>query len=301
MDQGDNDGPWNDFKGNGDNFYMTEYFGIAAPFTLFQFENLSKLYLTPSLSFTYNWDPDGIIKSLDLKNTSVGFGATIRNGRVDWDGNFRKGYSFSFGPGLSHNFARPDLPPLTLSLDVKATGFWAWSQRVGIASRLQFFSYFLSENDSTLTTREIGGSLRGIRDDQAGIKTPMALILNFDVPTHLFSTDWRGWGAALFRRDMPGWLHVLDFEVQLSPFFDMALTQNLAAGSIFSFKDGWYSAGFEVLVYPDRWRSLVIRLSFGIDILQKNKRWWQDDPDYPLSFLFGKTFNELTFGVGWFF
>ena len=37
-------------------------------------------------------------------------------------------------------------------------------------------------------------------------------------------------------------------------------------GKTFAIKDGWYGAGLEVLVYPARWRSLVVRGSVGVDL-----------------------------------
>jgi hypothetical protein len=187
---------------------------------------------------------------------------------------------------------------------------------VGLAARLQAFTYFRSNSDSLTSTGAIGGELRGIRDDQNGadnyphnvLRTPTAVIVNLDVPVRLFTTDWRGWGAKLFKRNMPAWFHVLDFELQLSPFVDLALTDNIAAGSPVGLKDsikaGWYSAGIEVLVYPERWRSVVVRLSAGMDLgyrLFRGDRDWQQEPNYPLSSILPKVFNEITFGVGWFF
>jgi hypothetical protein len=82
--------------------------------------------------------------------------------------------------------------------------------------------------------------------------------------------------------------------------------ENLAAGNSPDLKDilknGWYSAGIELLVYPDRWRSLVLRLSAGIDVGQRVfHRDWQQEPTFPLSSLGNKLFTEIYFGVGWFF
>ena len=49
----------------------------------------------------------------------------------------------------------------------------------------------------------------------------------------------------------------------------MALCNNQVTGKTFAIKDGWYGAGLEVLVYPAKWRSLVVRASAGIDVGRK--------------------------------
>ncbi|MFA6856892.1 MAG: hypothetical protein WCR31_06765, partial [Treponema sp.] len=44
-----------------------------------------------------------------------------------------------------------------------------------------------------------------------------------------------------------------------------ALGHNTAAGSYLNPKDGWYTFGMDVNVFPVRWRSLQIHGSFGMD------------------------------------
>ncbi|HBD68163.1 MAG TPA: hypothetical protein DC014_02700, partial [Treponema sp.] len=58
----------------------------------------------------------------------------------------------------------------------------------------------------------------------------------------------------------------LDFELLISPFIDIALTNNTATGRTFYWKDGFYNAGIEVLVHPASWKSYVVRASFGVDV-----------------------------------
>ena len=61
----------------------------------------------------------------------------------------------------------------------------------------------------------------------------------------------------------------LDFELQISPFVDIGLTKNAASGRSLNPKDAFVDAGFEVLVYPTRFRSYVVRGSFGVDVGRK--------------------------------
>ena len=60
-------------------------------------------------------------------------------------------------------------------------------------------------------------------------------------------------------------LRKLNFEVQVSPFIDFALVNNKATGTSFSVKDGFYAGGMEVIVFPESWKSIQFRVSFGID------------------------------------
>ena len=66
-----------------------------------------------------------------------------------------------------------------------------------------------------------------------------------------------------------GLLKKLNFELQLSPFVDVGLLYNRATNKLYSLRDGFYSGGLEMLVYPEHWRSVIGRLSFGVDIGRK--------------------------------
>ena len=57
----------------------------------------------------------------------------------------------------------------------------------------------------------------------------------------------------------------LNFEFQLSPFFDAALIKNRGTGSNLNYKEGIYTGGLEALVYPEKWKSFVVRASLGVD------------------------------------
>jgi hypothetical protein len=320
-----------DYVAAGDDIYFTEYLELAAPFTLVRFRDLSRLFFTPSVHFTYNWDGDGNfvsdsgIDSPDLQSKTLGFGATINSSSINWVGNFREGGSFSVGPEVDYNFAFPPGDRFIPSLNADVTYYNAWKY-AAIASRLQAFTYLsvdfggpkAAAADSLTTTKKIGADLRGIKDDQAGIKTTAAVIVNADVPIHVVTTDWRGWFAGLFKTEMPGWLHTFDFEWQLAPFVDAALISSAATRRTFNVTDGWYGGGLEFLVYPARWRSLVVRLSLGADLgaafgggsfgygdtddaADVAAGVWRDDPKFPMKSLGNKVFNEITFGVGLFF
>ena len=142
-------------------------------------------------------------------------------------------------------------------------------------------------NDSQ---NNIGGKLRGTADNQyyddaslgKALDTNLAISFNLDVPIHIITTDWMGWGKAIFgpydelspTMQKICWLphkmfQYLDFELQISPFVDIGLTKNAASGRSLNPKDAFVDAGFEVLVYPTRFRSYVVRGSFGVDVGRK--------------------------------
>jgi hypothetical protein len=69
---------------------------------------------------------------------------------------------------------------------------------------------------------------------------------------------------------MPHFFSYLDFEMQFSPFIDIAFSHiyvpDADVSRTFHYKDGWYAGGIEMLVYPTKMRSLQGRVSFGVDL-----------------------------------
>ena len=152
-----------------------------------------------------------------------------------------------------------------VSLDTKA--YYA-TEYVGFNTRLNAFTYYGMNNPEK---DNIGSSLRGIRDDEdkynnGQIETSSAIVFNFDIPVKVVQTDWRAWGKKLLKKDMPSWFRYFDFELQISPFFDLALIRNTITGNLFNPKDGFYSAGLEIIVFPTKMRSIQVRVSAGTDI-----------------------------------
>jgi len=75
-----------------------------------------------------------------------------------------------------------------------------------------------------------------------------ALLKLFDFPTHVFiKKDW------------------LDFELQCAPFLDLGYVEG-AAGTVAATYHDWYSGGIELLVYPRRMRTFIVRASLGFDL-----------------------------------
>lgn len=240
-----------DYKTDNDDFYLTENVYVGLPVILAKTEKHGNITWTPSASLVYNWDPRDVKKSYsglsrdDLKGPDISLSHGISIGRIDWIDNHRKGYA----AGISQSIAY-DTFFKTYTTSYSFSGeFYHTFKHGGFASRAYLFKTFGAR------TKE-GGRIRGVRD--AYITTDSALFINIDVPITVWKTDWRALRG-------PEWTKWLDFEMQISPFVDIALGNNPAASSYYDIKDGWYAAGLEIIGFPNKMRSFQGRISFGID------------------------------------
>ncbi len=266
-----------DYEELGDDLYLVEAGSISLPLTIGLINNITKVTYTPTASVSYNWDKDKISPlNEDLRGPELKIKQTIATEAVNWHGNMRTGLSFSGTQTFAWNFQSKVFTP-QVSGEVKLYKAFKY---VGLNADLYFYA-MLNSSQNTL-----GQRLRGILDNQYYLgtdspllKTDAALQFSFDMPIHIITTDWGGWGRAMFGpyEEMTGakkkffWLphkmaRYLNFELQISPFVDAALIKNKYTNRFFSFKDGLYDAGVEVLVFPLSWKSFVIRGSVGFDV-----------------------------------
>ncbi|MDL2228776.1 hypothetical protein LJC14_00835, partial [Treponema sp. OttesenSCG-928-L16] len=126
--------------------------------------------------------------------------------------------------------------------------FFSW---FGVSGRLRYKQWFNEAYDDG------GDIIRGIRDNK--IVADYMLSLNIDLPFRLFRfmpSIWFG----------KPWMRVFNFEMHLSPFFDIVLVKDEVNGRDFSFEDSLLGGGLEVIVFPLMWRSFYIRASLGYDL-----------------------------------
>jgi len=278
-----------DYSKYGDDTYFTEDSKLSVPVVLQRIENWGNVYYTPYVSANYKWDFDGMSPDdSDLYGPRAAIGQSISTSRINWENNFRNGVSASTTQSFTYNFANETLAP-KFAVELKIYKGWEYT---GFCTDMYFFT---SVND----TEKIGGRMRGIRDDQYfnssytnnsktygdtyACSTPSALVVNLDLPIHLFSTNFT----------KPKLLSKLNFEAQVSPFIDFALYNNIATGTNFDYKDGFYTAGLEGIVYPANWRSIQVRGSLGVDVGRLLlKKWintdWRDNV----------SLYEISVGVG---
>lgn len=271
-----------DYSKYDDDTYFSETAQLSLPVVLQYIDDWGKVTYTPYVNATYKWDYNGINpKNGDLSSPSVSIGQSISTSRVNWENNFRTGLSVSATQAVSYNFLTNSLGP-KFSLELKGYKGWKYA---GLCMDVYNFTGINS-------SEKIGGRLRGIRDDQyfassTGVddyacKTESALVVNLDLPIHLFSTHFTK-GKVLSK---------LNFEVQVSPFLDFALIKNEATGTFYYYKDGFYAGGLEVIVHPASWKSLQVRANIGVDLGRLVlSRWintdWRDSDSSKLEYTFG--------------
>ncbi len=274
-----------------DMFYLTEGASLSMPVTLARTENLGNISWVPSLGVSYYWDPTDFTidtSNEDLIDTNITLRHGFSLGRVDWVGNFKNGFRGSFSQSMIIETYKKSF---SISGDVNLEYFKAF-EHLGIKSRMYLFT-------KTNDTSELGSRVRGIQNDD--INTNSAVVVNFDLPIKVWQTDWVGYG-------LWDWTSILDFEMQISPFIDFAFGYNDSTGTTMNPKDGWYGAGLEITGYLNRARSVVGRISGGIDIVQ-----FADKVGNRIEFVdtaVHKLFNtdwrkdnwyEFSFGIGLFY
>lgn len=272
-----------EYKQFNDAFYFSEEGNIALPAEIAQIEHWGPVVYAPFIDILYNWDFNGINSAnKKLLGPAFAFGHTLSTERINWKHNFRTGASFSIMQTFTYNFRKKELAPKFSSEIMLFKGF----KYAGFASR---FYYFVGKN----TTENIGPRLRGIKDEQhftpayrtaeKACETDSALVINFDVPIHIFSTH--------FTKNK--FLKKMNFEIQMAPFIDIALYNNYAKKSLFWLKDGFYAAGLEIIMNLESWKAIQVRGSVGVDIgrllFKKflNTDWRADISKYEISFGIG--------------
>lgn len=285
-----------DYTFYNDELYFRENAILSIPITICMLSFLGDVIYKPYLEFNINWDKDGINpNNASLSSPSVSFGHSLSGSKINWINNFRNGLSTSISNSFTYNFQRNILYPI-ISAEVSyftKKSFWDYNllNTIGLTSRFYIFNYFIDKSNKFFATdgSSIGGRLRGIRDDiyYAGTNiksctTISAMILNLDLPVRLFNTYFSN-----------KYLKPFIFDMQISPFIDVALTYNKITDKYFAPKDGFYAGGIEVLVYPKKWSSFTVRGCIGVDlgriIFQKyiNMDWREKSSLYEISFGIG--------------
>ena len=257
-----------------DNIYFANDFGISMPLKIAEMNYFGSLLYTPYISTTINYDHDGISKmNSSLSSPSLTGGHKLSFGRIDWSDNLRTGLTVALDNYYTYNFQRQRFYPVIelktaayKKIDLIEDSFTL--RNIGLATDFHAFTFMTNPKKNKYIYNDgksIGQYLRGIRDNQeykgtdiSSLNLTTALIFNFDFPIQILRTNFKNKFFKYF-----------NFDMQLSPFFDMALTYNKITQKLFDFKDGFYGAGLEVIVYPLKWSGITIRGSVGIDVGRK--------------------------------
>ena len=234
-----------------DRYYFKTAFYLRSPVMITEVKKFGPLVWTPSMSLTGNWAFDGI-QADDLKTWSFNWGHELSLSRVNWKANFRKGLAFAVGNTYAYQFYSKH--KMSTGFKTSLTGYYSFINRVGIHGRTQFFYHLFGT-----TSTQAGAALRGILNKR--IDTDTAYTFNFDIPIRVATLDFQTiTGVA--------WTRFFNCDVHLVPFLDIALAHDSKTGRYYHPADGWYAGGMEVIVYPEKMRSIYVRASLGFDLTE---------------------------------
>jgi hypothetical protein len=256
-----------------DSFYLVTFSGLGYSYPLWTDGQGDKLVVRPRFGIEGNWNFDGITDQRLRTSPTLNTGTGIDFGSVDWIGNFRDGWLLNADLNVDYSVAHGSYER---SLAASASLFreFGW---FGLSMRLKGL-YLLDGED------EIAGEdLRGILNKRA--LTDAAYVLNLDFPVRLLRFRPSSW----FGRK---WMRVFDFEQQWSPFLD--ISHGHFDDGWFRLEDGWYAGGLEVVTFPTIMRSIYIRISYGVDLVEA----WSAKAISGNSDRDGRAINELFIGLG---
>jgi hypothetical protein len=217
-----------------------------------------ELTYTPKLSAVFNHE----FPHHPLDETRVGpfmiFNHSIGFSRVDWIGNYRRGFDVSAANSYSYNFHRMDeaAEGLDITFSVSGTGHFIISDNFGISGRLRYSQWFYPD---TGYHESAGDVLRGIRDKS--VTADSMLSLNLDFPFKALSflpSQWFGKPKLRF----------FDFDMHVSPVIDLALYHDPRTETAFAPRNILAAGGVEVIVFPAFMRTLYLRLSLAWNLVE---------------------------------
>jgi hypothetical protein len=177
--------------------------------------------------------------------------------KVDWIGNFRKGFDMYLN---NSNTLRPDesgKPVWNVNYGFTGIGHFIINDSFGISARLKFTQWFNKFPDRY--SSDAADVLRGIPDKD--VNADYMLSLNLDFPVRIVRFN------PAQRYNKPK-LHLFDFEMYFSPVFDFALVRDPVSGRGFTPADMLFSGGFELIIFPGFMRSLYLRISPCFDLIK---------------------------------
>lgn len=232
-----------------DRYYFKTSFYVFTPVVLTEVKHFGALVWSPAMNLFGNWAFDGL-QAEQLKHWSFDWSHTLSLSKVNWISNFRKGLSFSLGNTYSYRFYKRK--NLDIAFTASITGYYSFFDRVGIYGRMQYFYHLF--NASSI---QAGTALRGILNKR--INTDTGFTFNLDIPIRIATVDFQ----AITGVD---WTRYLNCEIQIAPFLDIAFVHDKKTGRYYHPTDGWYAGGVELIVYPQKMRSIYVRASAGFDL-----------------------------------
>ena len=235
------------------------YISWKIPTGLYYFD-LGEVNYTPSLSATFTHDFEEWPLPYFRQGPFISFSHNLSFGRINWIGNFQSGASARIGNSFSYNFykLRHEEQPWGTNISVRAIGHKKIIDFLGISARIMYRHYFFDDYND-----EAGDALRGILDNT--VKANAMLSFNFDMPIRVFKFRPSEWS------ENNKILRIFDFDFHASPIIDFALyeynnPEEPRNQKVFGLENLLFTAGMEIIIFPERWRSLFLRVSLGLNL-----------------------------------
>ena len=247
---------WKEYGEFQKGFYMTSnvYVSWKIP-TGLSYYDLSEVNYTPRISATFvhefsKWPIDDF-----RKGPSLNFSHSLSFSRINWDGNFQTGASASISNSVNFNFhsLKKDEQPWDTNISISGTGHKKITDFFGISSRIMYRHYFLEGNNDNA-----GDALRGVRDNS--VTANYMLSLNFDLNFRVFK-----FRPSVWSNNHRFW-RIFDFDFHMIPIVDFAFYNNPIDQDVFGLENLLLTCGMEAIIFPVRWRSLFLRVSFALNL-----------------------------------
>jgi len=209
-----------------------------------------ELIYTPNIYASFNHEFPQWPLSENRKGPFLSFNHSLGFARVDWIDNFLRGFDVEINNSNSFDFFKlknDEHAGYSADIKVSAIGHFIITDFFGISARLMYRQWLFYDNGY----ENAGDVLRGILDKD--IRADYMFSLNIDLSFKVLRFKPSTW----FDNEK---VKIFDFDLHLIPFIDAA------AGS-FDSENFLLSGGVEIIVFPDFFRSLFLRVSFGFNLL----------------------------------
>jgi len=249
----DNDKPlYGDFQ---EGLYLSSvpYISWRIPFGI-EIGQWGELVYNPRIQAVFNHEISGWPLSENRKGPFLSLNHSLGFSRVDWVDNFMRGFDVRIYNSNKFDFYEINSSGQTKYnsyINVHGIGHFKISDFFGVSSPLMYRQWFFYDNNY----ENAGNVLRGVLDND--VCADFMFSFNLDLSFKVLRFKPSIW----FDNSK---LRLFDFELHLIPVFDAALYHE-------PYNDGpldfLFAGGLEAVVYPDFFRSLFLRLSFGFNLL----------------------------------
>ena len=217
--------------------------------------DLGEFIYTPRISATFNHElPLWTIPDY-RKGPFLYFSHNIQFSRINWHGNFQRGAAASISNSNSFNFFdhKNGKNPWGTNFSISAKGYTMLGKNVGLTSRIMYKHFFLDDYE------DYGGNvIRGVLDNK--IKADYLFAMNFDLPIRVLKLRPSNWS------ERNRFLRIFDFDLHVSPVVDIGFYNNVNTLAPFGLENMLLGGGLELIIYPERWRSLFLRISVALGL-----------------------------------